>query len=291
MKVGVGLPAVIPGTPGDVILQWARRADEGPFSSLGIIDRVVYPNYEAMVTLAAAAGATQRIGLMTTVLLAPLRDTAILAKEAASLDALSGGRLTLGLGIGGRADDFAACDVDMHTRGKRFDDQLEMMHHIWRGEPLSKSVGPIGPHPVQPGGPRILIGGYAPAAIGRVARWGEGFIAGGGTPEMAQAGFAAAQKAWSGAGRTGKPSFVGGMYFALGDAAAERGRAYLRDYYSFGGPMADAIAQSMPASEQAVHDAIQAFGAVGMDELILWPTVADVDQLDQLTQLVTNIKP
>lgn len=286
MKIGVGLPATIPGTSGNLILEWARQADAGPFSTLGIIDRVVYPNYEPMITLAAVAGVTQRIGLMTTVLLAPLRDTAILAKEAASLDALSGGRLTLGLGVGGREDDFAACDMDIHTRGKRFDEQLAVLHHIWSAQPLSSSIGPIGPHPVQSGGPRILIGGYSPAALARLGRWGEGFIAGGAPPQGAKAGYEAAAQTWSAAGRDGKPYFAGGTYFALGDEAAGRGRAYLRDYYAFTGPTAEVIAASLPTSAQALQEAIAAFRETGMDELILWPTVADLDQLHQLAQLV-----
>ena len=108
MQIGIGLPANIPGVQGKLILDWAKKADSGPFSSLGLIDRLVYPNYEPLIAFAAAAGVTQRIRLMTTVLLAPLRNTAILAKQAASLDALSGGRLTLGLAIGGREDDFHA---------------------------------------------------------------------------------------------------------------------------------------------------------------------------------------
>lgn len=286
MKIGVGLPAVIPGATGSLILEWARTADGGPFSSLGIIDRVVYPNYEPMVTLAAAAGCTQRIGLMTTILLAPLRDTAILAKEAASLDALSGGRLTLGLGIGGREDDFVAADVDMHTRGKRFDEQLVAFHRIWSGERLSASVGPIGPRPAQPGGPRILIGANSPAALARLGHWGEGYIAGGAPPQMAKAGYEAAEQVWNAAGRTGKPYFAGGMYFALGDEAGERGRAYLRDYYAFAGPMADAAATSLPTSGPAIQEAIAAYGETGMDELILWPTVAELDQLHQLAKLL-----
>src|SRR5581483_2381485 len=123
-----------------------------------------YPNYESLVTLAATAGATKLIGLMTSVLIAPLRNTAILAKEAASLDALSGGRLTLGLGIGGREDDYAACESDLDTRGKRFDEQLETMHRIWQGQALSPATGGIGPASAHTGGPSILIGGYAPAA-------------------------------------------------------------------------------------------------------------------------------
>src|SRR5262245_55802980 len=110
MKVGVGLPAGIPGASGELVLDWARRADHGPFSSLGLIDRVTYPNFEPLVTLAVAAGATRRIRLMTTVLLAPLRSAALLAKEAASLNELSGGRFTLGVGVGGR---FAQPDFEV----------------------------------------------------------------------------------------------------------------------------------------------------------------------------------
>src|SRR6266496_2703744 len=118
----------MPGTEGKRILDWAKKADAGPFSSLGILDRLVYSNYEPLVTLAAAAGVTQHIRLMTTVLLAPLRNTAILAKQAASLDALSGGRLTLGLGIGAREDDFHAASVPFKRRGKLFDEELETLH-------------------------------------------------------------------------------------------------------------------------------------------------------------------
>src|SRR5215471_20150940 len=201
MQIGIGLPATIPGTEGTRILEWAKKADSGPFSSLGILDRLVIPNYEALVTLAAVAGVTQRIRLMTTVLLAPIRNTAMLAKQAASVDALSGGRLTLGLGIGGREDDYLAASVSFRTRGKRFEEQLSIMKHIWSGDPLSEKVGPIGPKPARSGGPEILIGGYTPAATQRVGRWGDGFIAGGRDPRGTQEFFKQAGESWKAAGR------------------------------------------------------------------------------------------
>ncbi len=144
MQVGIGLPATIPGIEGKHILEWAKKADAGPFSSLSILDRLVYPNYEPLITLAAVAGATQRIRLMPTVLLVTLRNTAMLAKQAASLDALSGGRLTLGVGVGGREDDFLAASIPFNNRGKRFEEQLTTMMRIWSGQPLSDNVGPGG---------------------------------------------------------------------------------------------------------------------------------------------------
>src|SRR5579871_3066061 len=135
MRISVGLPNTIPGRPAPLILDWARRADAGPFSGLSVLDRLVYPNFDSLITLAAAAAVTTRVRLMTSVLLAPLHSAAQLAKQTASIDALSGGRLTLGLGVGAREDDFIAAESDFHTRGRRYDEQIETMHRIWAGQP------------------------------------------------------------------------------------------------------------------------------------------------------------
>src|SRR3954467_15017211 len=147
MDVGIGLPATIPGVGRDALLDWARRAEARGFSSLGTIDRIVYGNYEPLIALAAAAGATERtrppaaagvterIRLATTIMIAPYRaNGALVAKQAASLDRLSDGRVTLGVAVGGREDDFEVSGVDFHERGARFDEMLEQWRRIWAGE-------------------------------------------------------------------------------------------------------------------------------------------------------------
>ena len=193
-NIGIGLPATIPGVDPRLIVDWARKADEGPFSSLGALDRVVYPNYEPLIGLAAAAAVTSRVTLMTTILIAPIRNGGMLAKQAASIHALSGGRLSLGLAVGGRPDDFAAAPAQFNDRGKRFDEQLATMKRIWAGEPANDESGLVGPPLGSLGDPEILIGAFAPQAIDRVGRWGDGFVVGGVGPDMAKGLFDAAQK-------------------------------------------------------------------------------------------------
>src|SRR5213592_465091 len=135
MEIGIGLPATVPGVGRDDLLAWARRAEERGFSSLGTIDRLVYPNFEPLVALAAAAAVTERVRLTTDILLAPLRGNgAVLAKQAATVDALSNGRLTLGIAVGGRPDDFEAAGVPFHERGALMDDMLDEMKQVWAGE-------------------------------------------------------------------------------------------------------------------------------------------------------------
>ena len=135
MDIGIGLPNTVPGVEGRRLIDWASEAEEAGFSTLGTIGRLVYPNYEELIALSAAAAVTSRIRLTTSVLLAPLyANAALFAKQAASLDRLSGGRLVLGLGLGGRDDDFTASALPTTGKGRRFDQQLTEMKRIWAGE-------------------------------------------------------------------------------------------------------------------------------------------------------------
>ena len=286
MQISIGLPATIPGVQGELLLSWAKKADEGPFESLGIIGRLAYSNYEPLITLAAAAGATQRIRLMTAALISPLHRSGMLAKQAASLDALSGGRLTLGLGVGNREDDYKAAPASFKERGKAFDEQLAIMKRIWSGESLNEEVGPIGPPPVQKDGPKLLIGGRSRATFQRVATWETGYISSESSVQAAQQNYQSAQKFWQGEGRLGRPRFVGITYFGLGSNARQQIDDYLLQYYAFRGSAAEMVAKAASDTPQMLQQTIQAYADIGMDELMFWPCIPQLDQINRLAELL-----
>jgi alkanesulfonate monooxygenase SsuD/methylene tetrahydromethanopterin reductase-like flavin-dependent oxidoreductase (luciferase family) len=281
MDVAIGLPATIPGTTGEEIVEWARRAERRGFSSLGTIDRIVYGNYEPLIALSAAAAVTERIKLSTNVLLAPLRsNTALLAKQAASLQELSSGRLVLGVAVGGRADDFDVSGVDFHSRGKIFDRQLEEMKRVWAGEEKGVS-GPIGPNVERP--PQLIIGGSVDAAFRRAAQYGDGWIMGGGTPDQFRDGVAKLEEAWRAAGREGEPRKMALAYYSLGPDAEANAQSYLRDYYGWlGDEVAGAVAASAATDADTVKQYIAAFEQYGCDEFTLFPCSSDPEQVDLL---------
>ncbi len=281
MNVGIGLPIGDPAT----LLTWARRAEAGPFSTLGLLDRLVYHNPEPLVALAVLAGATSRIRVQTEVLLAPLRDTALLAKQAATLDRMTGGRLTLGLGVGGRDDDHLVAGVDKRTRGRRLDEQMAVMRRLWAGEPYSDDIGPVGPVPARPGGPEVLFGGFKPAAIERVARWGDGFLAAA-APSWAGGLFDTARRFWKEYGRAGEPRIVVQVNVALGvEDLVHEARTSMHAYYSFTG-MADRMVDGMLTTPTEIRDAIAGFADLGADEVMFYCYSLDPDQVDRLADLL-----
>jgi alkanesulfonate monooxygenase SsuD/methylene tetrahydromethanopterin reductase-like flavin-dependent oxidoreductase (luciferase family) len=286
MQVSIGLPSTIPGVRGDLLFDWARQAEAGPFTSLGVIGRLVYPNYEPLMTLAAMAGVTRRIRLMSAVLLAPLYNIGVLAKQIASLDALSGGRLTLGLGIGNREDDYQAAPSSFKQRGKHFDEQLAIMKRVWSGQPLNDRVGAIGPAPIQQNGPELLIGGRADVALKRAAYWGSGYISSESDPQLARQNYRRVAEFWQAEGKAGKPRFVGITYFGLGMDAREHINTYLLEYYAFRGSAAETIAKAASSTPAMVKETLQRFTDIGMDELLFWPCIPQLDQVAKLANLV-----
>jgi alkanesulfonate monooxygenase SsuD/methylene tetrahydromethanopterin reductase-like flavin-dependent oxidoreductase (luciferase family) len=282
MRVGIGLPNAIPGTDGARLIEWARHAEAGPFSSLGVLDRLAYASYDPLTALAAAAAVTSRVRLVTMIVIGPLRNTTLLAKVAASVDALSGGRLVLGLAVGARRDDYEAAGIEYHTRGKRLTEQLAALRDAW------EDAG-IAPYPAQPGGPPLLIGGLSDQGFGRVARSADGYVHGGGPPKSFARAADRARAAWSDAGRPGKPQLWAQGYFALGDEAAEAGTRYLRDYYAFTGPFAEKIAAGLLTTPQAIAQFLRGYEEAGCDELILLPTSSDLAQVDHLAAVLEGL--
>lgn len=279
MNIGIMFPLTLPDNDGSRLLDWARQADTGPFSSLSINDRVVYQSVDPLTMLASAAAVTSRIRLMTNVIVAPLRSASLLAKQSATVDLLSGGRLTLGLGVGIREDDFLATDASFHTRGKYFDQQLALMTRIWSGLSLSDQVGEIGPQPIQQGGPEILIGGISPTAIDRLKTWGNGYIAGTSASDFVNQRYRLAEKAWQEAGRQGRPRLLANAYYTLTPNTTEAARQAIIHYYGEIGPR---IASTLSSTREEVQTTLQAFADIGTDELLFLPAVAGRDQLARL---------
>ncbi|MET7730972.1 LLM class flavin-dependent oxidoreductase [Streptomyces sp. NPDC005402] len=278
MNIGLGLPIDDPAQ----LLGWARRADASPFSTLGLLDRLVYDTPEPLVTLAALAGATSRIRVQTEVLIAPLHNTALLAKQTATLDRLSGGRFTLGIGVGGREDDCLAAGTDLHRRGRRLDEQLILLRRAWSGEPYADGVGPIGPAPTTPGGPEVLFGGFAPAALERVGRFGDGFLGAALPPSFMVNLFRDVETAWQKHDRPGRPRLVAQANVVLGpDSTLDRARQNLRDYYAFSGHVAYMEAGLLTTPRQ-IREAADAYAGIGADEVMLYCWASDPDQIDRL---------
>ncbi|MFC8343288.1 LLM class flavin-dependent oxidoreductase [Streptomyces sp. NPDC057280] len=286
MDIGIGLPNTVPGTEAQTLLDWAKRAEDAGFSTLGTIGRLVYGGYEELIALTAAAAVTSRIRLTTSVLLTPLyTNPALLAKQAASLERISGGRFVLGLGLGGRDDDYEASGLSTKGRGRRFEEQLGELKRVWAGEERG-FAGAIGPRPVREGGPELILGGGSEASFRRVAEFADGWIMGGGTPDMFAEAAAGVDAAWQKAGRAGSPRKLSLAYFGLGPDARAQADGYLLDYYGFLGDVAQQVAGSAAVSPEMVTQYVAAFEAAGCDELIFVPTGSGLDQIDLLAEAI-----
>lgn len=292
MRVGIGLPTHAHALSPDGLLDWARRTDAGPFASLAVLDRVVFPAHEPLVALASVIGVTSRIRLLTSIVLAPTRETTLLARQAASIDALSGGRLSLGVGVGIRPDDYLASDTAFEQRGRRLDEQLPVLRRIWSGEALDvqAGIGRIGVPTARPGGPELLIGGYVPAVARRVAAYGDGFMApGGGEPAPMATLWQSITDAWTVAGRAGTPRWLGSSYVALGPDADTQAAAYIRASYAFDPALADRRLRGIPTTPAALRSVLARQAAMGVDEFILRPCAPDPSLIDRLTDLVAGL--
>jgi alkanesulfonate monooxygenase SsuD/methylene tetrahydromethanopterin reductase-like flavin-dependent oxidoreductase (luciferase family) len=288
MDITIGLPNTVNGVTRDSLLEWSRRAEARGFPGVASLDRLVYPGYEALISLAAAAAVTERVRLTSQVLLGPWRlNAALLAKQIATVQHLSNGRMVLGIGLGAREDDYTASGTTTEGRGDRLTEMLEEMLRIWQGEDRG-TAGGIGPPLDGVRRPPILVGGGVEAAFRRAAKLGDGWTAAGGVPpEQFAQGAEAVNAAWREEGREGNPRLTTLAYFGLGPTGVEDAERDLKHYYAWlGDETASAIAGSAPTDEESVRAYAKAFEDAGCHELAFFPTSTDPHQVDLLADAI-----
>ncbi|MEO8605816.1 MAG: LLM class flavin-dependent oxidoreductase [bacterium] len=288
MQIGMNLPVMVPGLDRATILDWAQRIDSGPFSTLAAGERITFPNPEVMVTLAAAAAVTERVKIACTVLVLPMHAAPLVAKQIATLDVISCGRVICGVGVGARAEDYRAAGAQFDSRRlRRMEQQVAVLRRVWAGESVVEgALRPIEPLPVQVGGPPLWAGALAADSIRRAARWADGICGFSFKPSMQEVALAweTARSAWREAGRATPPRLVGGCWFALGPSARAQLNEYLHRYLGFlGDDVARALARTVRTdSPAALRRVVQELADLGTDELLLVPTTADPEELDRL---------
>lgn len=295
MKVGMNLPVMVPGLTRDLVHQWCRRVDAGPYSSIAAGERITFPNPEIMVTLSCAAAWTERVAVGFHVLVPPMHDAVLLAKQVATLDILSGGRVCLGVGVGARQEDYLAVGAAWDSRLlTRLEGSVRTMRAVWDGtHVVDDATRPVEPRPLQPGGPPLLAGVLMPQAIARAAKWADGITGFSFEPSRDDIAmrFDGARSAWTEAGREKKPYLATGFWFALGDDPDEQVASYLERYLAFMGADAGrALAPNIRAkSPAALRDALRMCEDLGADEVLLVPTTSDPDEIDRAADVIASM--
>lgn len=294
MQVGFCLPYTKDHLDRATVLEWCRRIEEGPFSTISCGERVTGPadTWDMRVLLSAAAATTERVRIMPSLYVLPAHSAVRAAQEIASLDALSGGRVALTVGYGGREKDYRAVGASWKGRYRRMDDQIAILRRIWAGEPPFEGADPVGPRPLQPGGPPILAGVMGPKSMARASRWADGVYAWSLDGDAAELRglFELADTCWADSGRERKPRRVAGFWYSLAehDAAAKL-EHYAFDYLrsTAGHKLAKAMASKLSRSHpEAVAEAIDAAEALGVDELLLVPATAELAEIDRVHELL-----
>jgi len=295
MDIGLALPTMADGWDRSTLLDWCRITDEGPFSSISCGERITYHNVEMISTLSAAAALTERVRVMVNLAIAPWHSTMLLAKQIATMDLISGGRLDLGLGVGGREQDYRGVGSPFSARHQRLDDQVAEMRRLWGGEPALADAPPLGPPVVQAGGPPLYAGALGPKATARAAAWADGisgFSLALDVGEITNA-VTLARSVWADHARVEPPRFVVACFAVAGVAdGASLLSAFTRSYMAiFGDEFADVMAAIAALhDERAVADALAAVRDTGLvDEVILVPGSIEPACADALASAAASL--
>jgi len=287
MQVGMTMPVMEPDLDGEVLHRWATRIDSGPWSSLAFGERMAFTNPEIVALLGACAAWTRRAAILTTIVIPTIHDPVWLAKSLATVDVLSGGRLRVGVGIGGREEDYAAVGADVGLRRHaELARRVGILRRVWAGEKVVPGLlSPVGPAPAQPGGPPLLSGAQGPKAIEAAARWADG-VSGwsfGPDPKEIEQYFALVRRAWREAGRPA-PRLATAFWYALGSGARAQIERHLRRYLNWIDPRE--VAAMLPTtgfagSPSELRSMLRRIGDAGAEEVVLVPTTSDPDEVSR----------
>lgn len=288
MRIGISLPNTLPPPASGLTVSWARHAEARGFAFVSTIGRVAWPSDDGLTALAAAGGATSRIGLQSNAVLGPTYPSAMLAKVALSIARICGERLSLTLGIGDRRSDYEAADRSFDERGEAFDRQLEFLVRAFRAEAVvaDDREGEQRRLTAVPVEIPLLIGGHGRPAIRRTIRWGAGWASGAQDVATVARLVRKITDAWSEAGRSGTPRLVGMACFCTSSADVPAAQTYLLDYYASYGDRAKQIARRLLRTPQQIKDALRQFADLGINEFVFSPTVPDTGEVHRLADLV-----
>jgi alkanesulfonate monooxygenase SsuD/methylene tetrahydromethanopterin reductase-like flavin-dependent oxidoreductase (luciferase family) len=288
MQIGIGLPNTMAHeTDRALMLDWARLAEQAGFALLGTIDKPNYDSWDPLATLAGVAGVTERILLATTILQLPNRNEVLVAKQAAVVDRLSGGRLVLGLAQGGREDDFEVFGAEFRGRSQRFATQVARIREVWSGaRAADREHGVLGPAPLQEPAPPIWAGAMTPKAVERAARLADGFVFGTAGSAAMKELVPGVREAFAAAGKPDAP-VAGLAYVAVGDdpqAALDEAAHHVLRYYGQLWTEPENLIHHGPPSKLA--EEIAAYDDAGLDMVILFPEIPSLEQVERLAEVV-----
>lgn len=300
MSVAIGLGLMdFPFATGADYWRWVDLCEAGGVDSLWQTDRLIskQPILECMATMGALAGRTRRLRFGMNVVSLALRDPVLLAKQCATIDVLSEGRLLPAFGIGSPlGPEWQALDIETKTRGKRTDESLEIIARLWRedsvdfaGKHYRLTGASISPKPVQPDLP-MWIGGSSEAAIRRTAKYGTGWQGGGEMLEDAGRVVAAIKKAVVEAGRSIDEDHYGASFpFYFGSASDAVVTGAMAAYAKRTGRAPDSYFAIGDA--QVIRDRVAAYVAVGIEKFILRPVGSGDEVIAQTKRLIEQVLP
>lgn len=291
MKIGLCIPYMTRDYDRERILTWARKIDRGPFASLSCGERITGHTYEMRTLLAACAAVTERVRIIPALYVLPMHSAVLSAKEIATLDVISGGRVAVTVGVGGRENDYRAVGASFDHRHARMDQQVAEMHRVWRGETLFEGADEIGPDSPQGDAIPIYAGAMGPKAIARASKWAQGIYGASmaGDREGHEAMFTMAKEAWKASGRTDKPYLIGSFWYSLAPGAKGHLQNYVFDYMKYlGEDLARGVAAGMTRhTPEAVREGIENLRAAGADEVLLVPATSHYDEVDRVAELLS----